>query len=492
MNALFIAGIALVLFIQTTSAQPPKRTEFDMHANGLLYSETDMKILRHMVDSLNLRFKTCDLSRPYYSFPQTRIFYANFKTNKFSQLIKDIEAQMSFNDLVNKYRSTLASVDTTGIIMRVDTNYVKGYNCMLGNAERGYEYNSSFNEKTLRDVKGTWHYEYSPEEKYSKASFQCWFFPDEFERKKLPIKYAALIQYVDCMIDTTEEVMLAKGWRERDKERPAFMNMLKYINDRMGKTTDTGDHDTIVTYFSFGEQYEYARQQLRADTVFRSLLNAAIEECIRNNTGNGEFESFVESMISKQMALDLKRNRIVYGNCSQDMSPRYHARDIAILAAETHSWEIFLRAHLDIMNDKFQRMTDGSYAYGRRETYLKELEELNLNVIDLILGLSLRADNTADNHYYGRISRLGRALAESKDRKSFEARAHEIMKDPELDEFNRGVIYIVYVSYLDNLDNKKEAAGLMEHLKKNESSYPVLLRTAISKLDPKRLLKERD
>ena len=197
-------------------------------------------------------------------------------------------------------------------------------------------------------------------------------------------------------------------------------------------------------------------------------------------------------MISKEKVLELKRHQIVVGQCSQDMSPRYHARDIAILAAETHSWEIFLRAHLDIMNDRFQRNTDGSYAWGRRETYLKELEELNLNVIDLVLGLSLRAENVADNHYYGSISRLGRALAESKDRKDFESRAHEMMKDPELDEFNRGVIYIVYISYLNYLDNKKEAATLMEELKNNESSYPVLLRTAISKLDPKRLLSNRD
>ena len=128
MNARFAIAFALVLFIQTTSAQPLKRTEFDMHANGLLYSETDMKILRHMVDSLNLRFKTCDLSRPYYSFPQARVFYANFGTNKFSELITDIEAKISFNDLVKKYRSILNRADTTRIIMRVDSSRAKGYN----------------------------------------------------------------------------------------------------------------------------------------------------------------------------------------------------------------------------------------------------------------------------------------------------------------------------------------------------------------------------
>ncbi len=49
----------------------------------------------------------------------------------------------------------------------------------------------------------------------------------------------------------------------------------------------------------------------------------------------------------------------------------------------------------------FDRMSDGSYAYAGRKTYLKELEELNLDVVDLILGLSLRAENMAEKHYVG-------------------------------------------------------------------------------------------
>ena len=49
-----------------------------------------------------------------------------------------------------------------------------------------------------------------------------------------------------------------------------------------------------------------------------------------------------------------------------DNSPRIHALNIAKLSAETINWEVFLRAHLDIMKDKFERMSDGSYAFGGR------------------------------------------------------------------------------------------------------------------------------
>ena len=58
---------------------------------------------------------------------------------------------------------------------------------------------------------------------------------------------------------------------------------------------------------------------------------------------------------------------------------------------------------------RFERVTDGSYACGDRKTYLKELEELNLNIVDLMIGLTLRADNVAKDHYYDTIwrTRLG-------------------------------------------------------------------------------------
>ena len=174
------------------------------------------------------------------------------------------------------------------------------------------------------------------------------------------------------------------------------------------------------------------------------------------------------------------------GSCSQDLAPREHARSIAVLAAETHSWDIFLSAHLDIMNDRFERMTDGSYAYSSRKTYLKELEELNLNVVDLMLGLILRAQNTAPNHYYGSVWRLGWALTESKERNAFEARVQEMMKDPQLDEFNRGLLFMLYTSYLYRLEEVKDTNNRIAQLKANGQAFPVSIQHAIQKLNPRK------
>ncbi len=97
------------------------------------------------------------------------------------------------------------------------------------------------------------------------------------------------------------------------------------------------------------------------------------------------------------------------------------------------------------MNDRFDRVSDGSYAYAGRKTYLKELEELNLDVVDLILGLSLRAENMAEKHYVGTVWRLGWAMSESKDKSVFEEKVMHMMKDNHLDEFNRGLLLILFI-----------------------------------------------
>ncbi len=47
-----------------------QEVEFKIHNNGLIYDEPTMARLGVIVDSLNLKFRSCDLSHPYYSFEQ--------------------------------------------------------------------------------------------------------------------------------------------------------------------------------------------------------------------------------------------------------------------------------------------------------------------------------------------------------------------------------------------------------------------------------------
>lgn len=141
---------------------------------------------------------------------------------------------------------------------------------------------------------------------------------------------------------------------------------------------------------------------------------------------------------------DQARSRKVYGQCSQDHTPRDHALAIAKLAAETASWDIFLRAHLDILNDRFARNSDASYGRDTRGTYIRELEQLGFDVSLLLMGITLRVDNPAKNHYYGSTDRIGRALSESREWDAVSEKIRLAVADTELDDFNRLLFWYLY------------------------------------------------
>lgn len=185
------------------------------------------------------------------------------------------------------------------------------------------------------------------------------------------------------------------------------------------------------------------------------------------------------TLIEQEKLLDEMRSTKVVGSCSHDSRPREHAIYIAMLSAEVTNWEVFLKSHLDIMNDRFDRMSDGSYAYAQRKTYIKELEELDINVLDLLIGISLSVENPAKNHYDGSIERLGRAISESKNKEDFKTQILSMVEDKELDNYNRILAYFLFVSYNNYLDNKDEQNENIKQLENSLKTLPDYLKDKI-------------
>ncbi|MFT3824884.1 MAG: hypothetical protein QM731_13255 [Chitinophagaceae bacterium] len=480
--------LSIILWSETAICQDIAfRGEFATNSNGLMYSDTSMKILRLLVDSLNLRFKTCDMSRPFYACPQGKVWKLSFssETDNLQALKKDLDANIKPGDLLVKYKTIVKSIDTNSIaICYNDEDDDKDTYYLTGKPQSGYEHDYVLGKEALSALAGKWIYDYSPKEKYQKYyKIECRYVPEPLVRKNIPDEYGKYIQYVDCMVDTSTVVFLTNernyNWLDETASKNS-QRVLEYIDQKMGAT---GKNKKKSEGYLTEEKIEYAKQNLTRDSAFRKLVVALADDCIADNKGSDASEELVAAIVSKRKALEMKRHRRVVGMCSQDQSPRMHARDIAILAAESHSWDVFLRAHLDIMNDRFERMSDGSYAWGRRQTYLKELEELNLDVVDLMLGPTLRAANVSSKHYYGTVWRIGKSLAESKDQQLFEEKALLMMKDNRLDEFNRGLIFLLYNSYLNSLRDTGTANTKIAYLKNDASQYPFFLQSAISGLE---------
>lgn len=454
-----------------------QQTEFTVYQNGLIYDAPTMTKLGAIVDSLNLRFRSCDLSHPYYSIPQGKATFVSIPNKEAQKLI---ESGASLETFRQRYASNIQS--ELWLIKYKYTNY-KGnaiieYSSLPGKGEH------SINVKDTRANDKTSGWIMSDDK--SEA-----FYFIKLERFTLPHNYARLVQYVDCMIDTTAKIFFpeAKGSvYEQATQGSKASEFIKFArtfpnepkqpdyNELSEKEYDKAIRKYYVEYNVWDSlRILKLDEKMFKSTYARSLLLDAIAESIDTRNSSSEFEFYVSRYGSKEQALQLKRSRRVIGNCSQDQSPRYHAIEICQLAAATTQWDIFLRSHLDIMNDRFERQSDGSYAWAQRKTYLKELEALDIPAVDLLLGTCLRVSNVSDNHYFGSIGRVGRALTDATNKKQTEQKMLAMIRDTTLDPYNRLLIAYLVDNYAHNLEEEEKNACLKE-LEEATSTLPELVK----------------
>ncbi|MFH7012578.1 hypothetical protein ACHRV5_11950 [Flavobacterium sp. FlaQc-52] len=505
--------VLMVLFCMDLTAQ---NTEFKVYDNGLIYSENSVGKLKHIVDSLNLKFKVCDFKKIFLSSAQTKVNFIEINKSDASEAKKDLENNISYSDFKTKYPK--AAFDENLVVIKSHyTNYEHVKNVNFSSLELGERQrqtiSSSQNEidSYNNNFKGKWVFEYQEKTKYSKESLRAFYFIEEFKSKPIVDKYAKLIQYADCLIDTTAQIFYKdaknSGVRYFDSLPNKATKFKEYVNNTLKKPSFS--YEKLSLIYGYDEmafdadsmkknkediankevaekEYKVYQKNLekwesvkftrldsieKADKNFDLMLNEAFIEAKINKSSDEEFEEYVGRFIGKREELELKRNRRVIGGCSMDDSPRVHALNIAMLSAETTKWEIFLRSHLNIMNDRFDRASDGSYAQGARNTYIKEIEVLDINVLDLILGISLRIENPSENHYFSNINRVGRALSESSNPTLVEMNLLNMIVDTDLDDYNRVLMYYLFDNYNYNLKD--------ENAKKLNQSK---LQVAVSKL----------
>src|SRR6187402_3025978 len=93
------------LAVTNYSSAQNNRGEFATNSNGLMYCDADMRQLRVIVDSLNLKFKTCPLNISFYFCPRARIYYVLFKSKNYDlhEIKKHIDARTTVNEIIKKH-----------------------------------------------------------------------------------------------------------------------------------------------------------------------------------------------------------------------------------------------------------------------------------------------------------------------------------------------------------------------------------------------------
>ena len=404
-----------VLSLHSLQAQ----TEFTTFKNGLIYSEDTMSKLGKIVDSLHLKYKVCDLDQKFYSKQQTKGHLITLEKEHVENAKKDIDNHISYEDFIVKYPNAVVRKDLLIIKSKIK-NYrdkdVITYNEIDFGVDYGVEIEKDYSQKLFEhNGENSWIYEYNDKDNYTDEKITAFYFASEFKKVLLEPEYSRQIIYSDCLIDTSSTKFIELNQDNEDKDL---------------------NHDFSVNL----------------PLNWRKLSHS-----------------------KKTEILEQMRSEKAVGSCSQDTRPRVQGVNMALLSAETGRWDIFLKSHLDIMNDRFDRLSDGSYAWKSRQTYIKELEELNINVYDLIMGITFRLDNPVKNHYYGSVGRLGRAVSEAKDREKFMSQMLAMIEDEKLDDYNRVISYFLFMSCNNYINDKNLQKLNSDKLKISVAKLPVYI-----------------
>jgi hypothetical protein len=480
MKYYILLSVFTISFLLTFPGKAQRRAEFPVYSNGFIYSDSAMGRLKLVVDSLNLKFRYCDPYKTYFAIQQSPGHYVHLNGKKARKAKEKVLNQVSYSDF--KIEFPEASYDENLLLLRYENTNLEDEKSVsiysVDPEDYGHEITEPLSSMSNTGNSGSWLY------RVDGSDFYAFYLLQDFTSSPIPAAYARLIQYSDCMVDTSQEIFSPKAsdaYRGFIRELKASKKLSDFIakltNKPERKSYPKKDDDKYYDDYRTWDTAKYIilDKEWSVNLELQKLLSKAVKEALDSNASTWELEDYAERYLSKSTALALKRNRRVIGGCSMDQSPRIHAREIASLSAEAFNWEIFLRAHLDIMNDRFSRVSDGSYAWAGRATYIAELEALNIDVTDLLLGIVLRISNPSGHHYFGDVGRLGRAFVESRDASQLEIKLLKMVEDQELDLFNRVVAFNLFRSYYYHLNDKRKTSHVYAALQECKKSLPDFL-----------------
>ncbi|HSZ24245.1 MAG TPA: hypothetical protein VK766_00930 [Cytophagaceae bacterium] len=464
--------------------------EIFQYENGLIYSPQTIKRLNQIADSLNVQYRKCEIRKSWKAFDQTYGFHYYDKDSvRMPQLLKALKdgKSRSYLEELLKVNGSTAETDTL-LLIQYDA-YEEDSNCYQTYiAQMGYDYiiaeELSFPLGKIKSSKasdgGIWYWEVVKSRYEKKISLSFYYCIKPFKQSFIPQTYNEWINYSQCMVDTTTDVYIkgAKGiggfYSDEDdcsQDKKTYQkNFELKIEAISGKYFEKEpeepvmyegkNKDSLMLYKTDYDKYElqynewerkkqiYIKTILDKDTAFFKLASKALKEAKESNCFSFTFVNYIALYYNKSYALDLKRSRYRIGICSMDSSPRSYLSEIASLSADAGRWDVFLRAHLNLINDRVYRNSDNSSAVKYRGLYVRELEALPMDLPKLFPGMMFRINNAPKYHYYNTLVRSAKAMSMTSDSLLFTNQLLTIAKDTSLDVFNRVIFAHVYENLL--------------------------------------------
>jgi hypothetical protein len=465
---------------------------FSFHAlaQDELIKDTDIPALNLEIARLESEHQKRK-ERQYWSLPQTVGHYFELKTSDPSPLIQFLETNPSFEKLMEEFPNL--QIDRNLLI--IENSYINYKNkeiTELKNLEIKNSRNHLLsNEYNAVRILGNYHLavrnDYrtkSPEKVYG------FFLANPLKKQLIPEKYADWLRYGETLVDVSVPVFFEKDSGNEQfmiKERSIIDSLVSYFEITSAKPQYPDDKANLEQFYQASSLWQ-DRVSLLADSLFlhdsafRNLLEESLNYAEKEKVSNGYLENFTAQFISKERALNLMRQNQQVGSCSFDTGPENQLRRIAGLAAETHQWNIFIQAFLNIMNDRASRVANSNIASASRKTYAEELTKLDLDLFRLLLGINFRIlVEEGDQHYSGSGDKIAQAFASLPEEYQvrFENELSSILSDSTLDDFNSLHFYNTFLNYQYFMRETSRAKAIGQVILELEKKLPASIRARI-------------
>lgn len=463
---------------------------FHVLAQDELIKDTDIPALNREIARLESEHQKRK-ERQYWSLSQTVGHYFELKTSDPSPLIQFLETNPSFEKLMEEFPNL--QIDRNLLI--IGNSYINYKNkeiTELKNLEIKNSRNHLLsNEYNAVRILGNYHLavrnDYrtkSPEKVYG------FFLANPLKKQLIPEKYADWLRYGETLVDVSVPVFFEKDSGNEQfmiRERSIIDSLVSYFEITSAKPQYPDDKANLEQFYQASSLWQdrishFSDSLFHHDSAFRSLLEESLNYAEKEKVSNGYLENFTAQFISKERALNLMRQNQQVGSCSFDTGPENQLRRIAGLAAETHQWDIFIQAFLNIMNDRASRVANSNIASASRKTYAEELTKLDLDLFRLLLGINFRIlVEEGDQHYSGSGGKIAQAFASlPKDYQiRFENELGGILSDPDLDDFNALHFYNTLLNYQYFMRETERASLIGQLVQEVEKRLPNPIRARV-------------
>ena len=429
-----------------------------------IISESDIPKLDSIINGLEGNYNQSETPN-FYSLPQTTATYFEIITKEPNYFLAELKKSEDIGQLQNKFKGL--QVDKDLLIIKNDyLNYknekklqIKSFE--IGRSQRhiidsqNYEIEIFLNERQNNRI-----YFYSYQEKWSEHKestiIKGFYLNNEFNSVAIPKRFSDWINYTDIMVKPETSIFYDNDDKSNEfkpYKRTIIDSLVSYYELKTNKPLYRKEQDYIARRNELNEwqskKENFADSLYNNDSNFKNLLLEALDYAEKNKVSNGYLEDFTAQLISEKRALKLMRQNRQVGTCSFDNGPIVQQKRIASLASKTHNWNVFIKSFLNIMNDNVSRNANSNIASNARKTYIEELAKLDMDIDKILLGSNVRIDDTIQTHYFSDGSKIAKAYANlnSDKQEYFENTTFEIIKDKEIDAFNKLHFYNTLKNY---------------------------------------------